>query len=596
MNTNYYYISHWLHFVGDNMGLFDRFKTKTENEDSSGAKPKSKRQLIKIIKDKNSSLDVQLEALSELDDGEVLKRVVMDENLADEVRLKALEKINDDSVLMPIIRSDEVCLEIRLRAVEKISDWTNLRGLARNTTVVGITKSEREKNLEAVRNAATSRVEDDDLLFDIVKNDFPTKYEAIRTIRNEKMLMEIVDDEEIDFGYEALSNPNLKDREFLLKKAFENILYAKEVVRNPSFNDDRGLSQIVCHYIIRDYDGQNVNLYAIGKINDEKVLADIIKKFPGDKVTLDYIKDITIGIDDDVILEDIVLNAQNIILRELACEKIENEDILFNIFIETGDFGYYIIPKISDKDRLNQILKKETTVSNRVKIYELLGITYDNTDDERILTDFVIYNDCNDHMGVLAKIKDPKLLCEIADYSFCDLSTFKRIVRKLGDADRIDFAMHFKGNDEKVKFLISRISDEKDLIELMQNAYNDKIRYMASERIEDSSYKGEYEQERCRDLERQLESEKGKMPELYNILRSSSQNLLKYDWESRGKSAESKRCYLLALEAYTVQERIHSSLDNFARESYSSAIERNEANLERVRNMIGYIPNSYRFK
>lgn len=151
-------------------------------------------------------------------------------------------------------------------------------------------------------------------------------------------------------------------------------------------------------------------------------------------------------------------------------------------------------------------------------------------------------------------------------------------------------------NENKIRIYNELNDDEKDLIELMQNAYNDKIRYMASERIEDSSYKGEYEQERCRDLERQLESEKGKMPELYNILRSSSQNLLKYDWESRGKSAESKRCYLLALEAYTVQERIHSSLDNFARESYSSAIERNEANLERVRNMIGYIPNSYRFK
>ena len=496
---------------------------------------------------------------------------------------------------MAIIKSDKVCVEIRLRAIEKISDWTNLRGLARDTTVVGITNSEREKSLEAVRDAATSRVEDDDLLFDLIKNDFPTKYEAIRTIRNEQMLMEIADDEQISFGYWALSNPNLKDREFLLKKAFENTRYANQVVGNPSFDDENGLGQIVRHYITEDYDGKSVNIRALGKINDEKVLADIIKKFPKAKVVPDYIKDIMNRIDDEEVLEDIALNAKNSTPKEMACEKIENADILFNIYMQNDDLGYYIIPKISDKDKLDEILKKERIVSNRVRIYELLGITYQNSDDERILADFVIY-DSDNYSGALAKIKDPKILSEIADKSTCDLATFKRIVRKLDGADRLDFAKHFYGDDEKVSFLMSRISDEKDLIELLQNASSDKIRHLASEKIEDSSYKSEYEQERCRELERQLESEKEKMPELYNILRSSSHNLLKHDWESQAKSAESERFYLLALEAYTVQERIHSSLDNFARESYKSAIKRNEANLESVRNMIGYIPNSYKFR
>ena len=545
------------------MGLFDRFKNNNKNMGQSIEKPNTK-QLMKIIKNNESNLEGQL---------------------------NALEGINEDKYLMKIIKDRSINVEVRIKSVEKINDWKKLIKIATNPTDGGLFSSDFNR----VRDACVERIEDDKILLKIIKLDCESRYAAVKTIHDENILIDIVNNDRL--GRWALSNPNLKNKELLRKKAYESLDNISFVFSNPNFNDEREIGKILCFYYkdYRSFSQMQRNTFVhllIYHIEDEQIVADVLKEFPNYNVLPDSMGKVIAKINNEEILGDICINAKNDRMKSTCLYEIKNEKILFDVFsnIYSPSNRDYIIKNVNDEDLLKEMLKIDAVSENRVKLCDKLNINYLNTDDEEILADLAISSDDKIQAGkALSKIEDQGILYNIAMDLDCDLDTFKKAVRKLNNVNRIKLALNYLHSDnDQLRFVINRINDQDALINIANNAENSLARKLAVDKVDDDSVREEYRNTRNEELEIQLQNEKEKMPLLDKILRSSSHNLLKYNWEDLGKDAESNGCYLLALKAYEVQDRVYASYDDYMTKSHSSKIKRNDDNIDRIKSKIGY--------
>lgn len=400
-----------------------------------------------------------------------------------EISAYAVSHIGDDQEVLKDIAFNAKFHTSRAKATERITDENVLFDIAKNDSSVMVTQKAmlciddenllRETIFQCPHTShAIERIENQSILLDIAKGDCKDFYrsDACRKISGENDLKDIfLNDLSIDVRRQAISNWHLKDEAFLADVAFNDPdpYVRQSAVSNYNLSDENILKEIA----LSDSEGI-VCRAAVEKIENMDILEDIIYRID-DKYALRTI----LGKENfanQKILEEFAQPDQEKDVREVCVRKITNRKILEEIAL--NDESEYVRseavgnPNFTDQNLLKSIALNDE--SEAVRRESLRNIT----DNDFLCEIFYNGDEClrssacggisdENVLKDIVKNEDDEYIQRLACWRIEDVKFLKWVVKYYGGYLAMD--------------VCSRITDGDFLAEILMKSNDGNQRYRA---------------------------------------------------------------------------------------------------------------------
>lgn len=251
-----------------------------------------------------ADIEIALEALSRLDDPQLLKDVVLSVPW-EVIQNKAIDRITDQSTLCSIVlalpnRNEEIQYGVRMHAQDRIFDQECLTRIVINDN--GYHSTGRKQALDLI--------EDQDLILNIAQRARDrSRYSNIRSLAIEKL------ESQTDLASFALYDKNLGVRIKAIEKLEDQLVLA-EIATSDS--------------------PREVRVVAINRLLDQSVLSDLATNEPEWQLREAATRKLT----NQLVLAQIAVNDSNNHVAKAAFEKIDDQAVLLNLVANYSDWKF----------------------------------------------------------------------------------------------------------------------------------------------------------------------------------------------------------------------------------------------------------------
>lgn len=459
--------------------------------------------LVKIAQN-NSDPDVREAAVKNIKNQSILKKIAQKDKVA-KVRLAAVYKINDQKVLTEIAFKDKSSWN-RREATSRITSEKILTEIAINSLDLYVIKNSIKKiqsqnqiiNITLMAKTPIARLKafkmidnpEPDLIIKIAKTDFDSGVGelAVEKINDQQSLEDI-----------AKNAPAPGTRCSAIKKISNKALLLEIAKSDPSLYARRLAAENFRNYI-------NPSKYIV----DTKQLRLAEKAKSSNMSNNSFHGSIEVSkITDQLLLEDIALNAWESEAREFAVKKLKNQALLAKIAKNTSGNPFVrkkAVQALTDPEFLFEIAKNclhafireeaaekindQAVLSEIVKndpYFEVRATATNNISDPELLA-LVANNDPSPEVRLVAveKIKDKKILTKLAKN---DPDSKVRDLAKLGLYDQQKLEKTFKESTNSMIRLgaLKRLKNQEVLAEIVNTEKSSYRRELAVNNITDQT-------------------------------------------------------------------------------------------------------------